>query len=143
MEKILLTIKGTQRDNGHDEHLEFMTEGRLIKTADGYLLEYDETELTGEEGCIIRLILKDNSVTLLRTGANNEVHMIFAPHSVYESSIETPEGVLRMSLFPLRVESELKENSGHLSLEYELSIGSLSTVNKLDLSFKSVEGCVN
>lgn len=142
MERILLTIKGTQRDNGRDEHLEFMTEGRLIKTADGYLLEYDESELTGEEGCITRLILKDDSVTLLRTGSN-EVHMIFTPHSVYESSIETPEGVLRMSLFPLRVESELQEKSGRLSLEYELSIGSLSTVNRLDLSFKSVEGCIN
>ena len=81
-------------------------------------------------------------MTLLRTG-KSEVHMIFTPHSVYESSIETPEGVLRMSLLPLRVESELYEKSGHLSLKYELSIGSLSTINKLDLSFKSVEGCIN
>ncbi|MGI5918282.1 MAG: DUF1934 domain-containing protein [Christensenellales bacterium] len=142
MERILLTIKGSQRDNGRDEHIEFMTEGRFIKTADGYLLEYDESELTGEEGSITRLILKDDSVTLLRTG-KSEVHMIFTPHSVYESSIETPEGVLRMSLLPLRVESELYEKSGHLSLKYELSIGSLSTINKLDLSFKSVEGCIN
>jgi uncharacterized beta-barrel protein YwiB (DUF1934 family) len=142
MARIMLTIKGTQRDSGRDEHMEFMTEGRLTKTADGYLLEYDESELTGEEGCTTRLILKDGSVTLLRTGAN-EMHMIFAPHSVYESSVETSEGVLRMSLFPLRVESELLEQSGHLSLEYELSVGSLSTVNKLDLSFKSMEGCIN
>jgi uncharacterized beta-barrel protein YwiB (DUF1934 family) len=140
--RVLLTIKGTQLDDGHDDHIEFMTEGRLTKTADGYLLEYDESELTGVEGCTTRLILKDDSVTLLRSGAN-DMHMIFAPHSVYESSVMTPDGLMRMSLFAIRVESQLQEKSGHLSLEYELSVGPLSTVNRLDLSFKSMEGCIN
>jgi uncharacterized beta-barrel protein YwiB (DUF1934 family) len=69
--------------------------------------------------------------------------MIFAPHSVYESSVMTPDGLMRMSLFAIRVESQLQEKSGHLSLEYELSVGPLSTVNRLDLSFKSMEGCIN
>ena len=27
MARIMLTIKGTQRDSGRDEHMEFMTEG--------------------------------------------------------------------------------------------------------------------
>ncbi len=142
MQKVLLTIKGSQLDDIGDDSVEFVTEGRLTKSAEGYLLEYDESELTGVEGGITRLILKDDSVTLLRTGAS-DMHMIFSPHSVYESSVMTPEGQKRMSIFAMRVESQLFEQSGRLSLEYELSVGNLSTVNKLDLSFKSMEGCIN
>jgi hypothetical protein len=41
------------------------------------------------------------------------------------------------------VESELNETEGRLRLEYELSMGSLSTFNKLDLSFKNMEDCIN
>jgi uncharacterized beta-barrel protein YwiB (DUF1934 family) len=142
MQRVLLTIKGMQLDDSQDDSVEFVTEGRLTKNAEGYLLEYDESELTGVEGGITRLILKDGSVTLLRTGSS-DMHMIFSPHSVYESSVMTPEGQKRMSIFAMRVESQLFEQSGRLSLEYELSVGNLSTVNKLDLSFKSMEGCIN
>lgn len=142
MQKVLLTIKGTQLDDVQDDHVEFVTEGRLTKSAEGYLLEYDESELTGVEGGITRLILNDDSVTLLRSGAS-DMHMIFSPHSVYESNVMTPDGMMRMSIFAMRVESQMFEQSGRLSLEYELSVGNLSTVNKLDLSFKSVEGCIN
>ncbi len=144
MQKVLLTIKGSPPDDGEGERVEFVTEGRLTRTAEGYLLEYDESELTGAQGGITRLILNDGSVTLLRTGAsNNDMHMIFSPNSVYESSVMTPEGQKRMSIFAMRVESRLQEQSGELSLEYELSVGNFSSFNKLDLSFKSVEGCIN
>jgi uncharacterized beta-barrel protein YwiB (DUF1934 family) len=141
MPRVLLTVKGTQLDDGQSGPVEFVTEGCLTRTADGYLLDYEESELTGAEGTT-RLILKGDSVTLLRNGGS-DMHMIFAPHSVYESSVTTPEGVMRMSLFAMRVESHMLEKSGHLSLEYELSVGSLSTIGRLDLSFKSMEGCIN
>ena len=142
MQKVLLTIKGTQLESGNNDRVEFVTEGRLFRNADGYLLEYDESELTGVDGCTTKLILKDGSVTLLRSGGS-DMHMIFSPHSVYESSLSTPAGNMRLSIFAMRVESQLTEKSGSLSLEYELSLGDLSTVNKLDLSFKNVEDCIN
>jgi hypothetical protein len=41
------------------------------------------------------------------------------------------------------VESQLSGLNGRLSLEYELNVGDFCTVNKLDLSFKSMEGCIN
>ena len=142
MQRVMLTITGTQFDSGHNDRVEFMTEGRIFKNAEGYLLEYDESELTGVDGCTTRLILKDGSVTLLRSGSS-DMHMIFSPHSVYESTVTTTQGTRRISIFAIRVESQLLEQSGSLSLEYELSVGDLSTVNKLNLSFKSMEGCIN
>ncbi len=142
MQKVLLTIKGTQFEDGVDEYIEFVTEGRLYKNVDGYRLEYDESELTGIEGVTTQLILEDGSVTLLRHGPI-DTHMVFSKNSVFESNLTTPFGAIKMSILALRVDSELKEQSGSLSLEYELSMGELSTINKLDLSFKSVGECIN
>lgn len=142
MQRVMLTIKGTQTESGHSELIEFVTEGRFVRNADGYLLEYDESELMGLKGCITQLTIKQGSVTLQRSGAHH-MHMIFAPGSVYESTFSTPEGTLRLNVFATRVESRLGTREGNLSLEYELSMGDLSTLNKLDLSFKSMEECIN
>lgn len=142
MQKVLLTIKGTQIEGDAQDVVEFVTEGRLYKNADGYLLEYDESELTGIEGVTTKLILEDESVTLLRSGGI-DTHMVFSKNSVYESNFSTPFGDIRMSIFAHSVQSKLCEQSGSISLEYELNMGEYSTMNKLDLSFKNMKDCIN
>lgn len=142
MQKVLLTIRGTQSEHESDDYIEFITEGRLYKNAVGYLLEYDESELTGIEGVTTKLILENDSVTLSRSGAI-DTHMVFSKNSVYESNLSTPYGSMHMSIFALRVESELSEQSGSVSLEYQLKMGDFNTINKLDLSFKSMKDCIH
>ncbi len=142
MQKVLLTIKGTQGEGDAQDVVEFVTEGRLFKNSDGYLLEYDESELTGIDGVTTKLILENESVTLLRSGAI-DTHMVFSKNSVYESNFSTPFGEIRMSIFAHNVHSNFCEKSGSISLEYEINMGEANTVNKLDLSFKSMKDCVN
>lgn len=142
MQRVLLTIKGTQIEDGQSEFIEFVTEGLFSRTADGYLLEYEESELTGIEDCTTKLIIKEGSVTLQRSGRMG-THMIFSPGSVYESNFSTPYGTMHLSVFALRVESSLRSQDGSLCLEYELNMGELSTINKLDLSFKSMKDCIS
>lgn len=137
MQKVLLTIKGTQIEGSTQDVVEFITEGRLFKNADGYLLEYDESSLIGIDGVTTKLILEDESVTLLRSGGIDS-HMVFSKNSVYESNFSTPFGEMRMSIFAHNVRSKFCDKGGSISLEYELNIGDASTVNKLDLSFKSM-----
>lgn len=142
MQKVLLTIKGTQIEGGETESIEFVTEGRLYKNADGCLLEYDETELTGASGVTTKLVLNDRSVTLSRSGAIDS-HMVFTEKQVYESNFDTPFGTMRMSVFALHVDSRLEDKEGSIDLEYELNMGDMSTVNRLNLSFKNVKDCIN
>ena len=141
MQKILLTIKGTQ-DGSADDYIEFVTEGRLYKNGEEYLLEYDESGLTGVDGVTTKLILENDSITLSRSGAI-DTHMVFSKNRVYESNLSTPFGPIHMSIFALRVDSELSDQSGSVRLEYELNMGDSSTINKLDLSFKSMKDCIN
>lgn len=142
MQRVLLNITGTQRDGDEDERIELITEGRLIKKPEGLLIEYDESELTGIDGCTTTLVFGDDSVTIQRSGTQS-MQMVFSPGRVFDSSLETPYGTISLHVFASRVESELTEKEGSLLLEYELSLGTLCTFNKLDLKFKSMEDCVN
>jgi uncharacterized beta-barrel protein YwiB (DUF1934 family) len=142
MQKVLLTIRGSLMEGETDEAVEFVTEGTLQRSAEGFLLEYDESALTGVEGVTTRLMLEDGTVTLERSGAI-DTHMVFSPGSVFQSSLGSPAGQANMSIFATRVESSLQEKSGSVKLEYEMSMGDLFTMNKLDLSFKNMEDRVN
>lgn len=142
MQRVLLTIKGTNIENGEKELVEFVTEGRLQVKPGGYLLEYDETELTGEEGVTTKVLLEDGSVTLMRNG-EVDTHMVFKENQVFESNVSTPFGMVRMNVFAHHVESTLNDKSGLLDLEYEVSTQEMSTTNRLILSFKRVEEYIN
>lgn len=138
MQKVLLTIKGSLIEGVPNEAVEFVTEGMLSRNEEGYLLEYDESALTGVEGVKTRLVLEGETVTLERTGAI-DTHMVFSPGSVFQSSLHSSAGISNMSIFATRVESRLQEKSGSLKLEYEMNVGELYTMNRLDLSFKNME----
>ncbi|MGI5848453.1 MAG: DUF1934 domain-containing protein [Christensenellales bacterium] len=142
MQKVLLTIKGMQIDGGKDNYVEFVTEGRLYKKESGYLIEYDESELTGIDGVTTTLVLEQGSVTLLRNGPI-DTHMVFSKNSIYESNVSTPYGKLHLSIFAHHVESTFCDQGGSISLEYELNMGNLNTINRLSLSFKSMKDCIN
>lgn len=142
MQKVLLTIKGTNIENGEKELVEFVTEGRLQMKPGGYLLEYDETELTGEEGVTTKVLLEDGSVTLMRNG-EVDTHMIFKENQVFQSNVSTPFGMVQMNVFAHHIESTLNDKSGLLDLEYEISTQEMSTTNRLILSFKRVEEYIN
>ena len=142
MQRVLLTVKGTNIENGEKELVEFVTEGRLQLNPDGYLLEYDETELTGEEGVTTKVLMQNDSVTLSRNG-EIDTHMVFKENQVFESNVSTPFGMVHMNIFAHHVNSIMEGSSGSLNLEYEVSTQDLSTTNKLNLSFRKVDDYVN
>ncbi len=142
MQRVLLTIKGTQREGDTNELIELITEGRLKKDPQGFLIEYDESILTGTDGCTTSLLINDDSVTLQRSGEDG-MQMIISPGRVYKRDLSTPSGMMSLYIYALRVESKLSENEGSLLFEYELNMGSLSSINTIDLSFKRMKDCVN
>ena len=142
MQKVLLTIKGMNISAGETDLVEFVTEGRLFMNANGYLLEYDESELTGEDGVTTKLLLEGASVTLSRNG-EVDTHMEFKENQVFESNVSTPFGMVRMNIMAHHIDSSLTGSSGTLDVEYEVSTDEMSTINKLNLSFKRVDGRIN
>lgn len=142
MQKVLLTIKGNQIEGSPEDYVELVTEGRLYREDGGYILEYDESGLTGREGVTTKISLENGSITLSRNGGD-QTHMIFSKNSVYERNFSTPLGPMRVSVLALDIKSELSAECGKLSLEYELSSDGICSVGKLDLSFKSIGEWIN
>jgi uncharacterized beta-barrel protein YwiB (DUF1934 family) len=142
MQKVLLTIKGMNITGDETDKVEFVTEGRLFVNANGYLLEYDESELTGEQGVTTQVLLEGASVTLSRNG-EVDTHMVFKENQVFESNVSTPFGMVHMNIMPHHIDSSIKDNSGTLDLEYEVSTDDMSTISKLFLSFKRVGELIN
>lgn len=141
MQKVLLTIKGSQiEDPG--SYVEFITEGKLTKEGGGYIIEYDESEMTGDDGLTTKIFVEDNSVTMVRSG-KTDTQLVFTKNSVYQSSIYTPEGKVRMNVLALEVKSEMSEDRGNINLEYELQMDGVVSAGKLDLSFKSLGEWIN
>jgi uncharacterized beta-barrel protein YwiB (DUF1934 family) len=142
MQKVLLTIKGNQIDGNPEDNVELVTEGRLYRGDNGYMIEFDESGLTGREGVTTKIQLEDGSVTLSRNG-DDQMHMIFSKDSVYESNFSTPLGPVRISVLALQIKSELSDERGSLRLEYEMSTDVSCSLGKLDLSFKSIGEWIN
>jgi uncharacterized beta-barrel protein YwiB (DUF1934 family) len=141
MQKVLLTIKGSQiEDPG--SIVEFVTEGRLSKQSDGYLIEYDESDLTGSDGVTTSILLDSSSVTMSRNGEEDS-QMVFLKDSVFQSNVSTPSGMMRMNILATNLKSDLGEKSGKVDLEYELSLGDVCSAGKLILSFKSIDDWIN
>ncbi len=141
MQKVLLTIKGSQiEDPG--SYVEFITEGKLTKENGGYLIEYDESGMTGGEGLTTKIFVEDNSVTMFRSG-KTETQLVFTKNSVYQSSLTTPEGVMYINILAREVKSEMSEDRGNINLEYELYAGEVVSSGKLNLSFKSLGEWIN
>ena len=63
MKDIMLKIKDS-------EGLEFVTEGRLYTKGTTALIQYDETEMSGFEGCTTSLTITPTKVKMRRSGEN-------------------------------------------------------------------------
>ena len=63
MKDIMLKIKDS-------EGLEFVTEGRLYTKGTTTLIQYDETEMSGFEGCTTSLTITPTKVKMRRSGEN-------------------------------------------------------------------------
>ena len=123
---VIISIKGKQLDaeSGPDE-MELVTAGTLKRDgAGGYTVSYQETELTGLEGTVTKLHIKDGQVTLLREGSINS-QMVFEEGRRHLSMYETPYGALSVGISTKRMRSTLGEAGGDLEIDYAIEIDNL------------------
>lgn len=136
-QNIMVNIRGTQADAYDDSTLELYTEGMLTHDDGKYIIEYDESELSGMENTRTSLTVEGDRIQLKRTGAV-ETEFVFLKSRVFETAYETPFGMMQMSVLPTQVLSELSEEKGKINLEYVIRIGDQQAVNKLDIDYKKI-----
>ena len=135
MHDILLTIKGSHTEGGQEDAMELITDGFLTHENGSYIIEYDESELSGIENTKTRLKVEDECIHLERQGAL-QTEFVFAKTKPFEASYSTPFGAMQVSVFPTHVQSMLSDKEGNIDLEYIIKIGGAEALNKLYIQYK-------
>lgn len=126
-ENVIISIKSHQvYDEQEPDCIELVSAGTLEQTAEGYIITYQESELTGLEGTTTVLRVSKGQVTLLRQGGVNSV-MVFEEGRQHVSVYETPEGTLAISINTRRLRSALDDRGGDIEIQYTIDVNHAAT----------------
>jgi uncharacterized beta-barrel protein YwiB (DUF1934 family) len=131
MKDIMLKIIGSQitRDEG-DERTEFITEGRCVEENGSVLLSYDESELSGMEGCTTSLRITDGKIKMERYGdlIGIDTAIEFEQGRRFKGYYDTPFGSVEMEVLTNSIINNIKYDnaSGYLDIDYNISLKGLT-----------------
>ena len=143
MRNVLLRITGKQyQDGGSDaDPIEFVTEGRFYEKDGVRYLEYDESELSGMEGCTTLLEIRPQRVYMTRSGAAVALDTImdFETGKRCSSIYQTPFGPIGMELLTNSVRNRLSGGtrgsgsplSGGVFIDYHVSLRGMGEMRNL------------
>ena len=119
---VLLTIRGEQYfDDVDPDETKLMTDGTMEVTEEGYLLTYQESELTGMEGTTTTFEVQGNKVILTRSGTVNS-QMIFEEGRQHTSLYETPFGELPVDIQTSMLRHNLSQRGGLMEIKYSIAV---------------------
>lgn len=130
MKDITLKITGKQQYEGIEEdQMEFVTDGKLYVRNGVVYIMYDETEVSGMEGCKTTISLGDRSVKMRRTGEigfNTELY--FETGKRFNSIYETPYGPMGVEVLTdfVKNDFDLEKCQGSIDVQYQVSMEGLA-----------------
>lgn len=142
MEKdVVISIKGMQKyENAAPDAVELVTEGRLWKDGAGYVLTYQESELTGLEGTLTTIQVEGEQVTMMRVGEFN-AQMVFQEGRRHLSMYNTPYGAMAIGVNTRHLLAELNEHGGDIEIDYVIEVDhAIVGRNIFQIKIKEAEG---
>jgi uncharacterized beta-barrel protein YwiB (DUF1934 family) len=123
MKDITLKIVGKQEFDGmEEENVEFITDGRLYKHNGDAVIVYDETEVTGIDGCKTTIRVKENAVKMRRNGLGTELY--FEAGKRFNGMYHTPYGPVGIEVLTDYVKNDFDVASGRglIDIGYQISL---------------------
>ena len=138
---VIISIRGMQNYDGSEpDAIELVTQGTLSDHPDGYLISYEESELTGLEGTQTQLEIGPERVTLLRLGQLCS-QMVFEKGRTHRSLYDTPFGSMEIGISTRRLRSTMGERGGELEIAYSVEVNhSLAGENLFQINVREVGG---
>ena len=119
---VMLTIRGKQFYEGQDpEVIELLTDGTLEKQENGWLVEYEESDLTGLAGVTTAFRIEPGRITLTRTG-RLQSRMVFELGMLHESLYQMEFGALMSTVCATIIQWDITETGGTVDLTYGIDI---------------------
>jgi uncharacterized beta-barrel protein YwiB (DUF1934 family) len=135
VKNVILKIKGIQMPGGKDEDvIELITEGKFYDKDNAKYLVYEESQLSGMEGCTTTLKITHDKIEMKRFGKATS-QLVFQKGKRHVTNYSTVYGNFRMEILTKKLDMEIDENfKGNISLEYQMSLQGLSEgTNRLDI----------
>ena len=127
MKDIILKIKD-------EDGIEFVTEGRLYTKGKTTLIQYDETELSGMQGCTTSLTITPTRVRMRRktNDSDDTTEMVFEAGHRMKGMYYTPYGNFGMEILTNSISGTAAPdgNSGKLSIDYSINLKGLYDARK-------------
>jgi len=133
---ILLRITGKQFSDNDEDRVEFTTTGTFQTDGKTTLISYDETSISGLEGCVTELVITPGKVKMSRKGDDiEETVMEFEKGVRYHGVYATPYGKIGMELLTNDVIGFVDSTQPQkLSIDYDISLKGISeSRNTLDI----------
>lgn len=138
MPDIKIKVKGTQYSEDNIPLVtELFSEGSFYVESKDFCFEYCESEITGINGSISKLITDGNKkVTLIRDGGPDATIMIFEEGKNLSSNYFTEYGSFNISINTIKVKCDFNDKGiGNIYLEYILAFGANNkSMNKLEIT---------
>lgn len=131
--KAVITIKSTVSEDV-DDLIEVVSVGEFEKFEGGFLVKYDETEISGMEGTQTTMIIKEDSFDLIREGTT-ETRMNFKKNKENVVLYKTPYGIMNIKTYTKRLYIDINECGGIVETTYALILEDQQVV-KTNLSIK-------
>lgn len=132
MREALLKLQGKIGPNEEDL-LDFTSICKADIKKDSINIEYDESEISGIEGSISKIIISPEAVTLNRMG-KIVTTMVFIESQETSTDIITPLGIIKLTVFTTKLTTSLSKNHIKLELAYTFSLGGERINNYLTLN---------
>lgn len=119
---VMLSIEGRQNYVGQDpEVIELVTEGALEQTGFGWIITYEESDLTGMQGVTTTFQIEEGKLILTRSGKLNS-QMVFQEGVRHESLYQMEFGALLLCVCARKIHVALSPDGGVIDLSYSIEI---------------------
>lgn len=141
MKDVLVSVKTIQFDEqGESDTIELTAEGKFAEKNGSYLIKYSDSFISGASDPIFTTVKvsSDDAVSVTRSGSYQS-RFVIEKQKRCNCLYQTPYGTMAMGFYGEKIENNLNQNGGELSLLYTVDVnGSELNRNQMIISVKEV-----
>ena len=136
--RAVIKVIGTQGvPDGEDDVIELTTDGIYSRTETGFVLRYQESEITGLVGTTTTVEIEPDAITVERKGTLNS-RMEFRENAKNSFVYDTQYGAATLGVETRRIKANFDDFGGDLCIDYIVNMEhAVVCKNKLEISVKT------
>ena len=144
-ENYLLSVCGKQFVNGNSDKVELQTNASYVMRGSSRYITYKEYDPQDPQVHYRTTVKVDeNNVVTVIKGGEMSHNLILEQGQRHRCEYRTPYGNMTLGIYTERVEIELDDNGGSISVSYNIDIeNELASTNELTLEIKEANANVN